>query len=909
MKLLPVYLMHFNGKQFFYTLCLLICCFFFLLDCFVFSHIIIAINIIQDILYDMPQYEWLTKKICTPSRHNFQTQKNGLLFSLSFFVGVCSHQIYSYIVLFVGNMSMSHSEVSLGGHELIALVNRLRSIGAHLSLDLPTIVLCGQQSCGKSSVSESISGVPLPRNHGTCTRCPTEVRLIHSDTEDWKCTIKIRWEWDDLKRKFLNNVKEQEVGIVRTPIEVASLVTLAQRSLLDKAGVKFSRNVICVEVESTQCVDLTIVDLPGLIQAVENEIDARYIDLVRFLVEDYIRRPNTLIAAVIACNNDMENQLINHLIRKYDRYGSRTLGILTKVDIIEPELEQQWIDILCGRKYPLRLGYIAVRNLSSQELRNLNFAQNSIECFKKARDIETNFFLSHETWSMLDDKIQERLGSDNLINLLSKQLANLISSQLPRIRMTLVNELNELKSQLSELPEPPKLHGFENGVPRRHVDVKETLVDLILQFTDSCKTLVRTNDGELWQRVMVQYKEFFSRMESYQPQFVVSDKSKRRKEKENAFSVLDVIKECSSNGGRDIHFTASDSARKKFLTTSMKPWGITAQKLVFSISEILASVIAVAVKRHFIHFKNLHVDALKACQSLISELQTTTLHEVTQLLDREREQDEFTLSTHRLLGTYDRVRFQFEKAFPYDSLFKELEKLTLQSEKSQAHSHVVHSTPQNHKSNKSNSRNDESDCSWKNEQAITVMAQCVSYYDLGYRRFADNVAMAINSLLIKKFSKQIESSMFKSINILNGSTQELCKLLQEDPTITQRRNQIQSRTQTLSLFLDQLIELIPDNDCDSTTQITEQSETRGNDSETRSGLTVNKENESTDNDQQLQKRNSNEEEVDEYDEFENARKALKAHDRANGNTRKKTKTKKKDKKAKTKRKKLWNLFG
>ena len=54
---------------------------------------------------------------------------------------------------------MTNNELPLGGHELIALVNKLRSIGAHLSLDLPTIVLCGQQSSGKSSVSEAISGV------------------------------------------------------------------------------------------------------------------------------------------------------------------------------------------------------------------------------------------------------------------------------------------------------------------------------------------------------------------------------------------------------------------------------------------------------------------------------------------------------------------------------------------------------------------------------------------------------------------------------------------------------------------------------------------------------------------------------------------------------------------------------
>ncbi len=55
--------------------------------------------------------------------------------------------------------------VGLGKHSgVIQIINNLRAVGAQMEVDLPSIVLCGQQSCGKSSLTEAICGVPMPRN-------------------------------------------------------------------------------------------------------------------------------------------------------------------------------------------------------------------------------------------------------------------------------------------------------------------------------------------------------------------------------------------------------------------------------------------------------------------------------------------------------------------------------------------------------------------------------------------------------------------------------------------------------------------------------------------------------------------------------------------------------------------------
>ncbi|KAG2429695.1 hypothetical protein HYH02_013953 [Chlamydomonas schloesseri] len=60
---------------------------------------------------------------------------------------------------------------------VLGLANQLRALGVDSALQVPTLVIAGDQSSGKSSVVEAIAGVPLPRSDGTCTRCPTEVRM------------------------------------------------------------------------------------------------------------------------------------------------------------------------------------------------------------------------------------------------------------------------------------------------------------------------------------------------------------------------------------------------------------------------------------------------------------------------------------------------------------------------------------------------------------------------------------------------------------------------------------------------------------------------------------------------------------------------------------------------------------
>lgn len=54
--------------------------------------------------------------------------------------------------------------------KLVNMVNMMRAAGAQFTLDLPTVVVCGNQSAGKSSLVEGIINITLPRSDSTCTR-------------------------------------------------------------------------------------------------------------------------------------------------------------------------------------------------------------------------------------------------------------------------------------------------------------------------------------------------------------------------------------------------------------------------------------------------------------------------------------------------------------------------------------------------------------------------------------------------------------------------------------------------------------------------------------------------------------------------------------------------------------------
>lgn len=73
--------------------------------------------------------------------------------------------------------------------QLLDQVDKLRSHGVSHHVSIPQIMVCGDQSSGKSSTLEAISGIPFPTKINLCTRFAAEVVLRKGPTTGISVTI------------------------------------------------------------------------------------------------------------------------------------------------------------------------------------------------------------------------------------------------------------------------------------------------------------------------------------------------------------------------------------------------------------------------------------------------------------------------------------------------------------------------------------------------------------------------------------------------------------------------------------------------------------------------------------------------------------------------------------------------
>jgi dynamin 1-like protein len=125
------------------------------------------------------------------------------------------------------------------------------------------------------------------------------------------------------------------------------------------SGKCISDKPISLTIYSPNVVDLTLVDLPGITKVPVHGQPSDVEELVKKLILSYIRQPNALILAISAANQDIANSDALKLAREVDPNGERTIGVITKIDLMDEGTNA--LDLLNGTIYPLRLGYYGVK--------------------------------------------------------------------------------------------------------------------------------------------------------------------------------------------------------------------------------------------------------------------------------------------------------------------------------------------------------------------------------------------------------------------------------------------------------------------------------------------------------------------------------------------------------------------
>lgn len=358
-------------------------------------------------------------------------------------------------------------------------IQDLRHLGIEDNkIALPKICVVGDQSTGKSSLIEGMSEIKVPRSAGTCTRCPMEISLSDSN-ESWKCEVKLSYSYTYSTKGSRKVTKANKLGpwyatgacqdipflTLHSKDEVQDAIKRAQLAILNPykepaeflpsssldikdatTPVKFSPNVVRLDISAPGFPNLAFYDLPGVISQAEVDEEAYLVTLVENLVKHYVAQENCIILLTLPMTDDATNSSAARIVREIKATG-RTLGVLTKPDRVEDV--SQWADLLNGDKFHLGHGYYVVRN-----------NPNPIVEHRQARAEEAEFFSTDPWTSAALSPFKSRLGTYNLQNALSTLLFDQIKTSLPLVEKRIREKASKVHDELCELPEPVNQNSF-----------------------------------------------------------------------------------------------------------------------------------------------------------------------------------------------------------------------------------------------------------------------------------------------------------------------------------------------------------------------------------------------------------------------------------------------------------------
>lgn len=325
---------------------------------------------------------------------------------------------------------------------LLDTIDSLRELQVGEIVNLPQIIVVGDQSSGKSSVLEAISRVRFPVDGDLCTRFATELVLRRAS----ESSVNVRIQFAE-NRPFTAGEPSQQPfrrsgfdkdalpDIIREAKELLGITTGNSRK-------RFSNDILRVEIAGPDVYPLTLVDLPGIFHSATADQDMDDMRIVNQLIENYMRQPKSIILAVVAANNQLANQAVLREAKKHDPNRERTIGVITKPDLAGAGSanERKYLDLVKGREaeHKLALGWYVLRNRSENE--------RSIEAHE--RDAKEESFFQTGAWRYM---APTNRGIESLRKRLSKVLLDHIKTSLPGLVREIEESLSVRQESLDRL--------------------------------------------------------------------------------------------------------------------------------------------------------------------------------------------------------------------------------------------------------------------------------------------------------------------------------------------------------------------------------------------------------------------------------------------------------------------------
>ncbi|XP_067359315.1 interferon-induced GTP-binding protein Mx-like [Channa argus] len=341
----------------------------------------------------------------------------------------------------------------------IDLIDSLRSLGVEKDLALPAIAVIGDQSSGKSSVLEALSGVALPRGTGIVTRCPLELKMKRKkEGEEWYGKI---------------SYQDQEEEI-EDPADVEKKIQEAQNEMAG-IGVGISHDLISLEIASPDVPDLTLIDLPGIARVAVKGQPEDIGDQIKRLIQKVIAKQETISLVVVPSNVDIATTEALKMAQGVDPDGERTLGILTKPDLVDKGTEETVVDIVHNEVIHLKKGYMIVKCRGQKEI-------TEKVSLSEATEREKDFFKNHAHFETLYNDGHATVPK--LAEKLTLELVNHIEKSLPRLEEQIEEKLAQTRAELER---------YGTGPPS---DAAERLVFFLDKVTAFSQDAINLTTGE-----------------------------------------------------------------------------------------------------------------------------------------------------------------------------------------------------------------------------------------------------------------------------------------------------------------------------------------------------------------------------------------------------------------------------
>lgn len=316
--------------------------------------------------------------------------------------------------------------------KMIEIRSILQTVGQSNALTLPSIVVIGSQSSGKSSVLEAIVGHEfLPKGSNMVTRRPIELTLVN--------TPDAQAEYGEFPALGLGKITDFS-HIQRT---------LTELNLAVPDSECVSDDPIQLTISSPHVPDLSLIDLPGYIQVVGHDQPLELKQKIADLCDKYIQPPNVILA-ISAADVDLANSTALRASRRVDPRGERTIGVVTKMDLVDPV---RGASILNDKKYPLRLGYVGVVSRVPPQSASL-WKKGSGSITSAITKNENAFFNSHplEFGPQAGLSVGTTTLRKKLMQVLEQTMAASLQSTSTAIQQELEEATYEFKVQYNDRP-------------------------------------------------------------------------------------------------------------------------------------------------------------------------------------------------------------------------------------------------------------------------------------------------------------------------------------------------------------------------------------------------------------------------------------------------------------------------